>query len=163
MMSPGNPLSDALRDKICEQIERTAHLIALVPADRGEPVARLLGHLLDCCAGICAVLAAASPGRLAHFAGLRALPVNHACTPAEALSRIAVYRAHIAEGFAAIADADLARRIPTVFVPRGEPLFTLVLGNLEHLINHKHELFTCVKQMGVPVATSDLYRFRGVE
>ena len=55
------------------------------------------------------------------------------------------------------------RPIPTVFVPDGEPVLTLLLGNLEHLINHKHELFTAIKQMGVPVATRDLYRLRGVE
>jgi hypothetical protein len=120
MMRPANPLCDTMRDKIHEQIERTAHLVALVPADRHASFGKLLGHLLDCCAGICAVLAAAAPDRVAHFAGLRELPVNHVCTPAEALDRIAVYRAHIDEGFAAITDADLARRIPTVFVPTGE-------------------------------------------
>ena len=38
---------------------------------------------------------------------------------------------------------------------------TLLLGNLEHLINHKHQLFTYLKQMGVEVTTRDLYRFRG--
>jgi hypothetical protein len=163
MMPPANPLCGALRDKIYEQIERTTHLIALVPADRHASFGKLLGHLLDCCAGICAVLAAAAPDRLAHFSELRTLPVNHVCTPAEALDRIGVYRTRIDEGFAAVTDADLARLVPTVFVRKGEPLFTLFLGNLEHLINHKHELFTCLKQMGVPVATADLYHLRGVE
>ncbi len=43
---------------------------------------------------------------------------------------------------------------------RANPIATLLLGNLEHLINHKHQLFTYLKQMGVPVATPDLYRFR---
>jgi hypothetical protein len=58
-------------------------------------------------------------------------------------------------------DSDLGKRVPTVFVPDGEPLLTLLLGNLEHLINHKHQLFTYVKQMGIEVSTRDLYRFRG--
>jgi hypothetical protein len=40
-------------------------------------------------------------------------------------------------------------------------LLTLLLGNLEHLMNHKHELFTCLKQTGVEANSSDLYRFRG--
>jgi len=39
-------------------------------------------------------------------------------------------------------------------------VLTLFLGNLEHLINHKHQLFACLKQMGVPVATADLYQLR---
>jgi hypothetical protein len=121
----------------------------------------LLGHLLDCLAGLCAALAAAEPARLAHFSALRELPVNHACPAAEAVSRLGLYRAHIDEAFALLRDVDLARPIPTVFVQHGERLITLLLGNLEHLMNHKHELFTSLKQMGVEVNTSDLYRFRG--
>src|ERR1019366_7723541 len=150
-------LCAALLDKIGEQIERTGHLIGLVPAGqldwRPQPgnwtMRELLGHLLDCMSGFCAVLAAAEPERLAHVAKLRELP------PA-----IEIYRAHIEEGFALLTDADLARRVPTVFVAQGEPILTLLLGNLEHLINHKHQLFTYLKQMGVPVGTPDLYRFR---
>jgi uncharacterized damage-inducible protein DinB len=150
-------LCSALRDKIGEQIERTRHLISLVPAEQvdwrprpGDWTTReLIGHLLDCTSGFCAVLAAAEPVRLAHFAKLREMP------PAMEL-----YRAHIEEGFALLTDADLARRVPTVFVAQGESILTLLLGNLEHLINHKHQLFTYLKQMGVPVATADLYRFR---
>ncbi len=155
---PDATLCAALRDKIGEQIERTIHLISLVPTGRLDwapqagdwTTADLLGHLLDCISGFCAVLAAAEPVRLAHFAKLREL------SPA-----IELYRASIEEGFALLTDADLARRVPTVFVAEGESILTLLLGNLEHLINHKHQLFTYLKQMGVPVATPDLYRFRG--
>jgi len=170
-MHPAQPLTAALVSKIHEQIERTSHLIELLPADSPNwqpeipaawPVATLLGHLLECCAGLCAVLAAAEPERLAHFRALRDLPVNHTTAPAEALSRLALYRARIDEGFALVADAGLARMIPTVFVPEGESVLTLLLGNLEHLINHKHQLFTYLKLMGVPVGTADLYRFRGM-
>ena len=151
------PLCASLLDKIHEQIERTGHLIGLVPATQLDwapgsqawSTRELLDHLLDCMAGFCAVLAAAEPQRLAHFAKLRESPAT-----------IEIFRAYIEEGFALLTDADLARRIPTVFVPGGETLLTLLLGNLEHLINHKHQLFTYLKQMGVPVATPDLYRFR---
>ena len=155
---PDAPLCAALVDKIGEQIERTRHLIALVPAERLDwrpqagdwTTADLLGHLLDCISGFCAVLAAAEPERLAHFAKLREMPTT-----------IEIFHSHIEEGFALLTDADLARRVPTVFVPEGESILTLLLGNLEHLINHKHQLFIYLKQMGVPVATLDLYRLRG--
>jgi uncharacterized damage-inducible protein DinB len=165
---PDTVLCASLLEKIGEQIERTSHLIGLVPAAQlaWKPgpgtwtVGEVLGHLLECMAGFCAALTAAEPQRLAHFLELRELSVNHACSPAEAAARIAIYRAHIEEGFRLLADADLARRLPTVFVAQGEPLLTLLLGNLEHLINHKHQLFTYLKQMGVPVATPDLYHFR---
>jgi GNAT superfamily N-acetyltransferase len=162
-------LCAALLAKIHEQIERTVHLIGLLPAeslhwtppDGGWPPAVLFGHLLDCLAGFCAVLASANPERLEHFGQLREMPVNHTCDAAEALGRIAVYQAHIDEGFALLTDTGLARRLPTVFVKEGEPVLTLLLGNLEHLINHKHQLFTCLKLLGAGVGTPDLYRFRG--
>ena len=154
---PDAPLCNALLDKIGEQIERSSHLVSLVPAEQLDwrpqdgawTTRELIGHLLDCTSGFCAVLVAAVPQRLAHFAKLRELP------PA-----IEIYRAYIEEGFALLTDADLARRVPTVFVAEGESILTLLLGNLEHLINHKHQLFTYLKQMGVAVATPDLYRFR---
>jgi len=50
--------------------------------------------------------------------------------------------------------------LPTVFAA-AESLTTLLLGNLEHLINHKYQLFVYLKILGVPVATADLYRWRG--
>jgi hypothetical protein len=162
-------LCDAVLNKIHEQIERTTHLLSKLPPERiqwtpstndGWSTAKLLGHLLECLAGFCAVLVAVNPERLAHFSGLRAMPVNHACTIPEAVDRIAVYGKHIDEGFALLRDEDLARIIPTVFVKNGEPALTLLLGNLEHLINHKHQLFTYLKVMGVAVGTRDLYCFR---
>lgn len=155
---PDAPLCAALLEKIREQIERTSHLIGLVPEAQWEwtpspgawTTRELIHHLLDAVSGFCAVLAVAEPDRLAYFAKLREEPAT-----------IQNYLMHIAEGFALLTDADLARRIPTVFVAQGEPVLTLLLGNLEHLINHKHQLFSYLKQMGVPVATPDLYQLRG--
>jgi hypothetical protein len=162
-------LCGSLLGKIHEQVERTGHLINLLPADRMDSTTlvpgwwdtgRLLGHLLECLAGFCAVLYGAEPDRLAHFRELRSLPVNHPCGRDEARERMEVYRIHIDEGFGLLRDADLGRVLPTVFTPQGETLLTLLLGNLEHLINHKHQLFTCLKLMGVDVGSRDLYRFR---
>lgn len=163
-------LCASLLKKIHEQIERTNHLLGMLPEERLDwtpsinnswPTAKLLGHLLECLAGFCAVLVAVSPEHLAHFSGLRTLPVNHTCTIPEAVDRIALYQQHIDQGFALLRDEDLARAVPTVFVANGEPILTLLLGNLEHLINHKHQLFTHLKAMGVAVGTQDLYCFRG--
>jgi hypothetical protein len=163
-------LAASLHAKVDEQIERTVHLIGLVPADRVQwraPVAGawtvdgILGHLLDCLAGICAVLVAAEPERLTHFTALRDMKTNHQCAPGEAIASANIFREHIAEGMALLGDGDLARLIPTVFVPQGETLLTLLLGNFEHLLNHKHQLFMYLKLMGVDVSSRDLYRFRG--
>lgn len=165
---PLHPLCDALYAKVREQVDLARALMERLPDEGfewtppggGWSTARLLGHLLDCLAGMCAALYAAHPDALGHFAALRGLPVNHGCGREEARARMDQYAASIAEGFAVLADADLARPIPTVFVPAGEKLLTLILGNLEHLINHKHELFARLKLMGVAVGTRDLYRFR---
>ena len=168
-MDSGQPLCGSLLLKIQEQIDKAVHLIGLLPSNRlnwkpatpgAWPVELLLGHLLDCLAGFCAVLAAVEPQRLTHFSDLRDLPVNQSCSAADAVSRIAIYRARIEEGFALLQDASLSRTVPTVFVEQGETVLTLLLGNLEHLINHKHQLFTYLKQMGIEVTTRDLYRFR---
>jgi hypothetical protein len=160
-------LTGAVFAKIEEQIERTIHLIGLIPDIHWTPpipgdwsFAELLGHLLDCMAGICAVLYAAHPEELARFTELQNLPVNFACRVDEARERIGVYRARIAEGFAVLGDSDLDRKLPTVFVAEGESVLTLLLGNLEHLINHKHQLFMYLKMLPVSVGTPDLYRLR---
>ena len=50
---------------------------------------------------------------------------------------------------------------PTVFAPSNEAALILPLDNLEHLTNHKHQLFLYLKQFGVPVGTPDLYHWRG--
>jgi hypothetical protein len=168
-------LTDAVRDKVLEALERTEHLVSLVPADRLEwrpatdvvplppmtDLGHLLGHLLDCAAGFCAALHAAYPAQLGDFADLRELSVNHACRPEDAAKRLEQYSRCIARGFELCTDEELGRNIPTGFEPQGERLVTLLLGNLEHLLNHKHQLFFYLKLLGVPVRSSDLYRFRG--
>jgi hypothetical protein len=165
-----HPVCACLWSKIDEQIERTDHLIAVLPAGSldfvppipgGWTAGVLLGHLLECMAGVCAVLSAANPERLRHFEQLRELPVNQRCGKDEARERIRVYRARIEEGFGLLRDADLNRRLRTIFVSDGEPILTLLLGNLEHLINHKHQLFTYLKMVGVEADSRDLSRFRG--
>ena len=164
------PLCAALLAKIEEQIERSTHLIEMLPADRLEwqpPIPGawtpgvLLGHLLECLAGFCAVLYAVEPERLRHFAGLRQLPVNHLCGTDEARDRIGVYGEHIYQGFELLRDSQLGQAVPTIFVGVGERLLTLLLGNLEHLINHKHQLFMYLRLLDVDVGSGDLYCFRG--
>ena len=167
-MGESNSLASLFLSKLEEQIERALHLIALIPPDKLEwkpqadsfRVCDLLGHLLECLAGVCATLYAVNSDRLAHFGVLRELPVNHCCGIQEAAERIRDYASHIKEGFELLGDRDLARPVPTVFVADGEAVLTLLLGNLEHLINHKYQLFSYLKILGAGLTTSDLYRIR---
>lgn len=168
-------LTTCLRNKILEGIERTDHLIQLVPLDQLDwrpsqhlpsatppavDIGHLLGHLLDCVGGICAAMVAAFPHDLATFSRLRSLPVNFSCPPREARDRIASYSQCIERGFDICTDLALAQKVPTVFVPEGEELLTLLLGNFEHLTNHKYQLFFYLKTLGVPVTSADLYHWR---
>jgi hypothetical protein len=163
-------LSQALLAKIEEQIERLYNLIDLIPEDSIEwqPVADsmrvcdLLGHLLETLAGFCAVFYRLYPDRLSHFASLREREVNHCCGIEETRKRIQEYRACIKEGFALMTDKDLSSLLPTVFVSEGETILTLLLGNLEHLINHKYQLFFYMKLLSIKVSTPDLYHLRGM-
>jgi hypothetical protein len=155
---------------VFEQIERTEHLLTLIddkqldwrPAAEVFTMGELLGHLLESVAGFCAVLFALNREELSHFDRLRELPVNHRRTPGEATAQLRQYRSYLEEGFGLLKDQDLTRQIPTMFVPQGETALTLLLGNLEHLINHKHQLFFYLKLSGIEVSSPDLYRFRGV-
>jgi hypothetical protein len=177
---PEQAIAESVSDKILEAIERTGHLVKLVPADRlawrpeaeaavpaamAGPAAmdlgHLLGHLLSCLAGFCAALYAAFPMDLSGMEELRGLTVDHSCGAEETLERMKVYSRQIAEGLALCTEEDLGRRIRTVFVPEGETLLTILLGNLEHLTNHKYQLFFYLKMLGVDVGTRDLYRLRG--
>lgn len=167
-MGDSSTLAALVFSKLEEQIERTEHLITLIPPDklewRPQPnsfrVCDLLGHLLECLAGVCATLYALDPKELSHFARLREQRVNHCCGVEEAVLRIAEYRDHVRQGFVLVTDEDLSRRLATVFVPEGEAALTLLLGNLEHLINHKYQLFSYLKLLGIQVETADLYRIR---
>jgi hypothetical protein len=170
----GRAIVESIAAKVFEAIERTEHLVSLVPAERlgwrpelpsnlpaASDLGHTLGHLLDCLSGFCAAFHAAFPEELADFTELRALPVNHACSVDEAKRSIKIYSEQIERGFRCCTDAYLTRRIPTVFLPEGETLTTLLLGNLEHLLNHKYQLFFYLKLAGTVVNSQDLYRFRG--
>jgi hypothetical protein len=162
----------SVQQKVSEAIERTGHLIDLVPEERlgwhPSPihgsgyfidVGHVLGHLLCCLGGFCSVLLKAFPEQLPHFADLQWLKTNHCCPPEEAAARLRSYVAFIDEGFLCCSDADLARVIPTVLVPEGETMLSLLLNNLEHLNHQKYQLFVYLKLLGLPVGSRDLYKF----
>lgn len=169
--SSASPLTSILSSRLDQQIERLLHLISLIPVDKLEwsptssafRLCDLLGHLLECLAGFCAVLYAIRPGDLAHFAELRNKTVNQPCPPDEAKQRISEYSERIHEGLSLITDSDLGLPVPTVFARGGEAVFSLLLANFEHLVNHKHQLFIYLKLLGVDVGSKDLYVFREIE
>jgi hypothetical protein len=169
----GRSVTDSLEKKVLATIERTEHLVSVIPEARLDwrpemsgqsaptsDAGLLLGHLLDCMAGFCAAFYAAFPDELENLAELKSATVNHFCGPEEWRKRVRVYRQAIEHSFLVCNDQDLARPVKTIFNPEGESLATLLLSNLEHLLNHKYQLFFYLKLMSVPVGTEDLYDLR---
>jgi len=156
--------------KIEHQFDRISHLIGLIPEDKIDwtpsipkafSTSTLLGHFMDCFAGICAVLHKSSPDRLGHFLELKKLVGNQAIGIAEAQRRLVIFRDHICEGFKVLLDSDLGRKLPTVFVPEGESILSLLLSNFEHLASHKYQLFIYLRMLGLNIGSKDLYHFSG--
>ena len=163
-------ICSSVLSKVDDQIERLQHLVSLVSVDKlnwtppipkAFSVSVLLGHMLDCLAGFCAVLYAANPEKLSHFLELKKLPINQPSDMTTASSLIKRYHDAIHEGFSLLKDSDLRRKIQTVFVPAGEPLMSLLLINYEHLASHKYQLFLYLRMLGHEVASKDLYHFSG--
>lgn len=163
-------LCDLFLQKLEHQVDRSVRLCSLIPADkvdaipdipRGIPLSQLMTHLCECLAGFTAVLRAARPEELAHFIVLKELLDTPCASVEDAAARIERFMTHIREGFAALSDQDLGRTIPTVFVPGGEAILSLLLVNLEHLASHKYQLFVYLRLLGVIVESRDLYHFSG--
>ena len=94
---------------------------------------------------------------------LKAALAKRVDAPADALESLAALTSAVRTGFTVLEDTDLARKLPTVFVPDGEALLTILLSNYSHLVAHKYQLFMNLKASGMAVSTRDLYVFRDVE
>jgi hypothetical protein len=85
---------------------------------------------------------------------LESLP---ACSAATALARLEKDKATLREALAGISAGDFAQKV--VSVPWGAQgkIETMALYFREHLTNHKQQLFTYLKLLGLPVDTTTLY------
>lgn len=169
-------LTEVLARRFDEDLALIEEMLALVPEGRegwrpawppspdgGEAftVAELAAHFLMACGGVNGCLQKLHPDKLKHFTALKE-QVALAKKPRLAVTRalLASFRAQMREGFAATADADLGRKIPTYFTPAGEPFLETLLTNGKHVNHHAYQLFVFLKLMGVPVGTRHLYRFK---
>jgi len=110
--------------------------------------------------GFCAALNAVLSGGLDGADKLRGALEPAVASVDDMLLRSQMYMTALDQGFGLLSDADLGKRVPTVFVPEGEALLTVLLGNYSHLVAHKYQLFSYLKNAGVAVGTRDLYVFR---
>ncbi len=161
--------TETLAARILEDAELIGELLALVPPGREQwappgtdafALDRLAAHIVESFAGVCACLHKLYPERLAHFNALAARTANlTTLSPAAAAALLADCRAAAAEGFALVTDADLPRRLHTVFSPEGQPFAGVLMVNWKHVLHHGFQLFFYLKLLGVPVSTRHLYRF----
>ena len=79
-----DPLPGLILAKVQEQIERTEHLLGLIPPDKidwqpdpnSRRLSELLGHLLDCLAGFCAAVCISSSRALCYWYSGRLLAIS---------------------------------------------------------------------------------------
>src|SRR5208337_812201 len=102
-----NSLCSDLQAKFDHVIERIDHLIGLVPRDKldwvppqtnGFSFTVLLGHLMDCLAGITATQYAAKSDELGRFLELRRFAANQQVNQTEAQTRLRTFQQSIKEG-----------------------------------------------------------------
>jgi len=166
-------LAAALFSRIEEEATLTLRLMERVPMDASEwrpdwpsagrppfTVRVLCAHLCDSLSGTCAVLVKLTGESSPAAAALRARveKASHGSI-AESMTLLSDLLEFLQEHFPRIPDSNLTRVLPHVFVAAGKPAMTMLLTNLVHFTNHKYQLFTYLKVLGVPVSTQDLYRF----
>jgi len=80
-----------------------------------------------------------------------------ACTPAEALANLGKDKTTLREILAGVSAEDFAQKV--VSVPWGAKgkIEQMALYFREHFTNHKQQLFTYLKLLGLPVDTTTLY------
>lgn len=156
---PGeNVLAASVRARIEEECELSARLLEMLPEGSEEwkppydgfSCGELAAHMVDTMAGFCAALGKRREG----------WEWGRTAAIVESRSWFAGFREDASARLLELDDEGLRRVVPTAFAPEGQPLLTVLLANLAHLINHKHQLFTYLKLMGCEVGSRDLYRFR---
>ncbi len=166
-VAPENPLVCSLAKWVDDQLDRLIHLTEAIPEgwrakvpplpietfpDK-RTVGELLVHLTESLDGLCGTLYNVDQTRFASLLELRQDDQS------EVLTRFGLYRIAIAQAFESLQDEDLAVTLPSPFRAEHETVLSRVVVNLEHVVNHKHELFIALKLLGLKLGTADLYRF----
>ncbi len=166
-VAPENPLVCSLAKWVDDQLDRLIHLTEAIPEGwlakvpplptetfpNQRTVGEMLVHLTESLDGLCGTLYNVDPTR---FASLIELRQDDKC---EVVTRFGRYRIALAKAFESLQDEDLAVTVPSPFRAERETVLSRVVVNLEHVVNHKHELFIALKLLGLKLGTADLYRF----
>src|SRR5258708_10019837 len=152
-------LTRTIANRITEVIETTDQLISLVPKDAigwRPPIAgiedsfmtmgELLYHLVDCVAGCCATVCAATPA-LSNQLGADLIRSTDGGIVSGLRSQIRSYLQCVDQGLKALSDDKLNCRIKTYFHPEGETIAAVLFANLEHLLNHRYQLYIYLKML----------------
>ncbi len=144
-------LVEVVAKRLDEEAELLTAMLELVPRDGGDwrppwpgfTMSELAAHIEDAMRAVCVC-----------FVRLE-LRVDAIGSDAG----IAECRGYLRKACAELNDADLARVIPTHFVPQGQAFLDVLLGNWKHVHMHMHQLFLYLKLMGIEVGSEQLYRF----
>ena len=156
---------DEFYDFALQAYQPALTMMRMAPADkldwRPGPKFMSLGQLICHMAGglgadLGATLAGnwPAPEKMAEEMMLENMP---SCTVAEALTKLEKDKATLREVLASVSAEDFAQKV--VSVPWGAKgkIEQMALYFREHFTNHKQQLFTYLKLLGLPVDTATLY------
>ena len=152
-------------EMVLQSVQPAEKLIAMVPADKLDwkpgptfmSLGQVLCHLSDGLGGgLESVVSGKWPSTEEMEAGMK-LENMPSCGVQEALSKLEKDKAILRTTLDGISEDDFTNRV--VSVPWGwKAKFEIMSVNfLEHFNNHKMQLFTYLKLLGLPVNTQSLY------
>ena len=156
---------DEYYDFVMQAYRPTMTLMGMTPADKLDwrpapnfmTLGQLICHLSTGLGSELRVVVAGdwpSPEKMVEEMRLENMP---SCTPAEALTKLERDKRTLRELLAGISAEDFTEKV--VSVPWGVQgkLEQMALYFREHFTNHKQQLFTYLKLLGLPVDTTTLY------
>ena len=152
-------------ETVMDSIRPTEKLIGMVPADKlnWKPgptfmsVGQVVCHLAEGLGGGFEMMLSGKWPPAAEMEAAMKLENMPTCGVPEALSRLEKDKKVLHSALESISEADFTNRV--VSVPWGMSAKVEIMGVsfLGHLNNHKMQLFTYLKLLGVPVNTETLY------
>jgi len=156
---------DEYDDFVMQAYRPAMTMIGMAPADKLDwrpaphfmSLGQLLGHLSTGLGAEVRILITGdwpSPEKMDEEMRLENIP---SCTAEEALTKLENDKTTLREVLAGLSEDDFAQKVVTVPWGVQAKLERMALYFREHFTNHKQQLFTYLKLLGLPVNTMTLY------
>lgn len=150
---------------VVEAYRPAAKLVSMVPADKlgWKPgpkfmdLGQVICHLSQGLGGGMELLLSGKWPPMEQMEAEMKLENLPSCTVQEALDKLEKDKGVLRVALAGISEADFANRVVSVPWGMKGKIERMAVSFLEHFTNHKMQLFTYLKLLGLPVNTDTLY------